>query len=133
MYDGMKTMLIVESTRWAELLLSFIKIALGISLLLYLVDPPRSNASLSPALAASFGAGIVSIGLVQLAGVLAFSTSLRVLSTVLATGMWVLFLGSTYLATNSLRSILVFIPLVAFNMWVFLRLTGVLGWPKREK
>lgn len=120
--NQLKYILFEEPTRWAELLLGMIKIMLGLSLLWYLWEPPATSAALEQGQAGMIGAGIILLGLAQLLAVWLEWKWPRFYVACLATGMWIFFLGSQWLAVGSLRSILIYIPLLIFNIVVVLRI-----------
>lgn len=120
--EQFKYILFIEPTRWAELLLAGIKIMLGLSLLWYLWEPPRTTAALERSQAALIGAVIMLLGMAQLVAVWREWKWPRFIVTCFATGMWIFFLGSQWLAVGSMRSILIYIPLLMFNIVVALRI-----------
>lgn len=117
-----KYILFSEPTRWAELLLGMVKIMLGLSLLWYLWDPPLTSIALKVGQAAIIGGLIMALGIAQLIAVLVEWKLPRFIVSCLATGMWIFFMGSQWLAVGSLRPILVYFPLLFFNVIVAIRI-----------
>lgn len=116
--DRLKYLLWVEPTRWGELVLGLIKLFLGLTLLWYLWDPPKTSASLTVEQAALIGGAITALALTQIVAVFAESRWPRFFVCCIATGMWIYFMGSQWIAVGSMRPILIYIPILAFNVIV---------------
>jgi hypothetical protein len=118
MIEQLKYILGIESTRFAELLLGAIKIMLGLSLMLYIIDPPRRGSGLSLEAALGIGLLLFLVGATQVVGVLKQAALLRQVAVLLATVVWISFVGTVWLSTGSVRPVLVYLPLVAVNLVV---------------
>jgi hypothetical protein len=121
--DKVKYLLFVEPTRWAELLLGLIKFCLGFNLMAYLWDPPKTSSAIDIPLAFLIGSVILTLGVSQIVLVMVESRWPRFIVCCLATGMWISFMGLQFLASGSLRTILIYIPLLIFNIIVALRIS----------
>lgn len=118
----LKYILLVAPTLWAEVLLGMIKIMLGLNLVAYLWDPPQSEAAIKQPTAFWLGAAIMLLGTSQIMTVMKEWIRPRFIITCAATGMWIYFMGSQWLAAGSIRPILIYIPILMFNVIVAVRI-----------
>lgn len=125
--DRLKYLLQIEPTRWAELLLGLFKLMLGLNLVAYLWDPPKTTSAIDLSLALLIGAALLLLGAGQIGAVFMESRTPRFIICCLATGMWIFFMGSQWLATGSLRTILIYIPLLIVNLVVVRRIVRSRG------
>lgn len=120
--DRIRYLLFTEATSWGELLLGLVKFCLGFNLIAYLWDPPKSSAVINLPLAVAIGVCILLLGITQIALVVMGSKWPRFAVCCMATGMWIYFMGSQFLASDSLRTILIYMPLLMFNVIVAMRI-----------
>lgn len=115
---------LLDGTRWAELLLASIKIALGTGIL---------SSFNSPAILARFGQAwmiigfalasfVLIVGVAQAIGVLWGKLWLRQASLVGGTFIWSFYAVLTLTLGGTLQGVLVYVPLLAFNVAIIKRL-----------
>lgn len=112
----------MSSIRSAEFLLATIKLTLGIEILLSSVGPhPRGV--LDSGVGILIGLAFLFIAFLQGIGVLRNFVRFRQWASVLATGVWLYFMGIIWWLTGTPQNVLVYIPLLAFNILLFMRLS----------
>lgn len=118
---------LLDGTRWAELLLASVKIALGTGILTS-INTPAITARFGP-LWGTVGLGlsvfILIVGICQSAGVLYDKLWLRQASLVGGTFVWSAYAVLTLLLGGTPQGVLVYAPLLIFNVVIIKRLADL--------
>lgn len=119
--DSLRQISSMSSIRSAEFLLATIKVALGAEIILSVVGPhPRTTFSWAAGLL--IGIAFLLIAFAQMWGVLRSNLRLRQIAVLAGTFMWIYFVGLAWVLMGSPISVLVYVPLILFNVMAFTRL-----------
>lgn len=122
MWEELRQIMSLSSIRSAEFLLAIIKVALGIEVIASALGPHRPP-MLNAAVAIAIGAAFLAIASLQILGVLKGWARFRQAASLMATFLWLYFVGLVWFTAGTPQNVLVYIPLLVFNIMLFMRLS----------